>query len=160
VSTSQRVRLAQELHDGIAQDLVGLGYALDFIYAKEGNDELRSDLRNLRLDVITLIGRVRLEIFELRNSAHSSEDLDSVPEVRAELNRIFNEIIENSIKHSCASTLEISVSDNGIGGAHNRAGHHGLQGIAERTQALGGDLELVSNFTGTHFQLSIPMKHT
>jgi signal transduction histidine kinase len=32
--TPERLRIARELHDGIAQDLVGLGYGLDLVLAE------------------------------------------------------------------------------------------------------------------------------
>ena len=78
--TSQRIRFAQELHDGIAQDLVGLGYAIDLILASSKDLSERDSLRALRLDVISIIDKVRREIFQLRHSSNDVDVLHTEPE--------------------------------------------------------------------------------
>ena len=70
MSADERVRLAQELHDGIAQDLVGLGYSIDSLVAAVDTPvELRAELRTLRFAMSDLVDKVRAEIFELRSAA-------------------------------------------------------------------------------------------
>jgi len=52
----ERVSIARELHDGIAQDLVGIGYSLDMLLADSSLQvEMWSKLRTTRLDIDTLI---------------------------------------------------------------------------------------------------------
>ena len=69
MSVNERVRLAQELHDGIAQDLVGLGYCIDsLVSAADTPTEIRAGLRTLRFSTSDLIEKVRAEIFALRSN--------------------------------------------------------------------------------------------
>ena len=155
--TSQRIRFAQELHDGIAQDLVGLGYAIDLILASSENLSERDSLRALRLDVISIIDKVRREIFQLRQTTGDVDVLHTEPEIRVILERVFKEIIDNVLTHSQASDLKISISDNGLGGAQEKFGHHGLQGIRERVEELDGTCVISSDFIGTTIALDIPI---
>ena len=67
LSSAERLAIARELHDGIAQDLVGIGYSLDLLLADpESSQESRSQLRRARLEVDELLAKVRHEIFNLR----------------------------------------------------------------------------------------------
>lgn len=157
MSLTQRVKLAQELHDGIAQDLVGLGYELDALLFQESDEVKRAALRSVRFDINTLIEKVRSEILELRAGQSPYELLESQPEMAYELTRVFNEIISNVTEHSRATRLEISFSDNGIGGARAKNNHYGLQGISERVAALGGHLSVQSDFTGTNVAISLDL---
>ncbi len=157
MSLTQRVKLAQELHDGIAQDLVGLGYELDALLFQESDEVKRAALRSVRFDINTLIEKVRSEILELRAGQSPYELLESQPEMAYELTRVFNEIISNVTEHSRATRLEISFSDNGIGGARAKNDHYGLQGISERIAAVGGHLEVQSDFTGTNVAISLDL---
>lgn len=157
MSRTQRVKLAQELHDGIAQDLVGLGYGLDSLLFQEQDEAKRAALRSMRLDINTLIDKVRSEIFELR-APHNADELTlSTPELAQELNKVFKEIINNITEHSLATHLDVTFSDNGIGGAEEKSNHYGLQGISERISALGGHMHLQSDFSGTHVAISLDL---
>ena len=65
--TPERIRIAQELHDGIAQDLVGIGYSLDLLLAEESlSSRARAEIRTTRFAVDQLIAKVRAEILDLR----------------------------------------------------------------------------------------------
>jgi signal transduction histidine kinase len=44
----RRVILAQELHDGIAQDLIGLGYSIDSLIATTQDQKSKESLRAVR----------------------------------------------------------------------------------------------------------------
>ena len=157
MSLTQRVRLAQELHDGIAQDLVGLGYGLDSLLFQETDEIKRAGLRSARFDINTLIEKVRSEIFELRADTHEPDPLGSQPELTYELNKVFDEIISNVTEHSLATHLEITFQDNGIGGAQEKVSHYGIQGITERINALGGHINIQSDFTGTNVAISLDL---
>jgi signal transduction histidine kinase len=68
VSTPSRLELARDIHDGIAQDLVALGYELDLLLGKsESTVESRSEIRTLRFRVDELISKVRRDMYELRD---------------------------------------------------------------------------------------------
>ncbi|MET7395011.1 DUF4118 domain-containing protein [Dactylosporangium sp. NPDC005572] len=83
---------------------------------------------------------------------------------------IVSEALTNVAKHARATvvrvdveagdaTLELSVHDDGIGGADTGKGS-GLIGLQDRTEAHGGQLEIISPAGGgTHLQVKIPIGH-
>ena len=78
-TTPERLRLARELHDGIAQDLVALGYSLDLILADPAMDKTsRAAIRKTRLDIDALIYKVRREILALRRDSAARFDIAPV----------------------------------------------------------------------------------
>jgi len=131
---ADRARLARELHDGIAQDLVGVGYSLDLLLADpETSLNARSQLRSLRFTVTDLIDNVRREIYFLRQPsastlAHAIKitaeelcpdleiklDLDEIEfkldaGITYEIHRIAQEILRNIATHAQAKTVTISL---------------------------------------------------
>ena len=130
-NNAERVRLAQELHDGIAQDLVAFGYSIDLLLGQADTPiNTRKDLRTLRFGITDLITKVRDEIFTLRNGApldfltslHQIADelfpnntvtVEEIPQLSHiqsfELLRILTEVIRNASRHSGASHLEITL---------------------------------------------------
>jgi PAS domain S-box-containing protein len=102
------------------------------------------------------------------------EPRDLAPLVRDEVYRIASEALRNAFRHSGASRIEVEicydkrevrlrVRDNGKGidpkvldlGA--RAGHHGMPGMHERAELLGGKLSLWSQIdAGTNVEMRIP----
>lgn len=156
MSATARVRLAQELHDGIAQDLVGLSYFIDALLARDdASIELRQELRTLRFTISNAVERVRREIYELRVDTAKENPLFA-GDKKYELNRVFNELIRNIDEHSQANEITISISDNGVGGAHLKDGHHGLRGATERISDLGGWLSIDTENPGTHIEITLP----
>ena len=156
MSVNERVRLAQELHDGIAQDLVGLGYSLDsLVGAPDTPNDIRAELRSLRFAMSDLVEKVRDEIFALRSS---KEILPGQYEtdVQYELQRIFAELLRNIQEHSRATSITLSLHDNGVGGAGIKEGHYGLTGIGERVRELEGVLDIESNQSGTQISITVP----
>jgi NarL family two-component system sensor histidine kinase LiaS len=130
----ERIRIAQELHDGIAQDLVALSYSLDLLLAHpETPVATRVELRNINFKVSEMIKSVRSEIFNLRSEASQTIDeslnqllsqLESEIELRMnldtyelpkhveiELLAISRELLRNTAKHSGASVIEISINN-------------------------------------------------
>ncbi|MDQ6686899.1 MAG: histidine kinase [Actinomycetota bacterium] len=138
-TAEERQRLAREIHDGIAQELVIVGYGVDNALAELPPDagEARSALQGLRIEVTRLISELRLSLFDLRSdidphgglgaaiSAYlrtvgSSSGLtvhitlDEAPQrfpaaTEAELFRITQEAITNARKHARASNLWVTV---------------------------------------------------
>lgn len=131
---TDRARLARELHDGIAQDLVGVGYSLDLLLSNpETSTEARSQLRTLRFTITDMIDKVRQEIFYLRQSSVTNleQDLqdtvlqhckdlelhiaiDKIPqtlesELSYEIHRIAQEILRNVSQHARAQNLFLSL---------------------------------------------------
>jgi signal transduction histidine kinase len=129
--TPERLDVARELHDGIAQDLAALGYSFDLLLAADDLPQsARSSIRGARLQVDELMRKVRSEIFNLRKQSQISlstqlqsliaqecsefeVDLDiaemSAPaEVGDELISIAREILRNARLHSRASRIGIT----------------------------------------------------
>ena len=154
--TTERVALAQELHDGIAQDLVALGFSIDALISQSQDLAVKSSLRQLRFTITELIDKVRSEIHTLRSG---SESLASVTDTDTtfEMQRVFLELIRNVQEHAQASTLTVRVSDNGIGGVHIGKGSFGLTGVQERITKLNGETHIDSTSEGTTITVTIPL---
>jgi len=153
----RRVVLAQELHDGIAQDLVGLGFSIDSLISTSHDQTAKESLRQLRFSVTELIDKVRLDIHQLR----SATDLISTTEEKDfsyELLRVLSEILRNVDEHAHASHLSIQITDNGIGGAQSKEGSFGLTGIRERIASIGGDIRIDSDQQGTKISIELPLE--
>ena len=154
--TTERVALAQELHDGIAQDLVALGFSIDALISQSQELAVKSPLRQLRFTVTELIDKVRSEIHVLRSG---SESLASVTDTDTtfEMQRVFLELIRNVQEHAQASTLTVMVSDNGVGGVHIDKSSFGLTGVQERITKLNGETHIDSTSEGTTITVTIPL---
>ena len=103
------------------------------------------------------------------------ESRDLAPLVRDEVYQIACEALRNAFLHAQAQRIEVEIQydrrqfrlrvvDNGKGidaavlDAGGRAGHHGLPGINERAELVGGKLAIRSRVdAGTEIELSIPV---
>jgi signal transduction histidine kinase len=152
----RRVTLAQELHDGIAQDLVGLGYSIDSLIADTQDMKSKDSLRTVRFTITELIEKVRREIHQLRSAPDLLSE-NTQKDLHFELQRVVSEVLRNISEHSGASTVTIEISDNGVGGAHKKEGSFGLIGIQERITQLNGDIHIDSSQEGTKIRIEIPL---
>ena len=131
--TPQRLALARELHDGVAQDLVALGYELDLLLAAaDTHAPVRKGIRSLRFQVDELITKVRREMYQLREPHLESvqeklvdaatqicgsqlsrleiAEFDIEPALGIEITAIAMELMRNSVRHSGGSEIEIFLS--------------------------------------------------
>jgi signal transduction histidine kinase len=154
---NERVTLAQELHDGIAQDLVVLGFSIDQAIAQCQEADLKSSLRMMRFTTTTLIEKVRAEIHQLRTSEPLLNQHHEVEPMR-ELFLVIQEILRNVEKHSEAKKLKVEISDDGKGGVRSQDGSYGLQGIQERIAKLNGEIHIDSTPQGTRIGVTIPLE--
>jgi len=175
VSDPARLELARDLHDGIAQDLVALGYELDLLLgATESTVESRREIRGLRFKVDGLISKVRHEMYALRDpkvvtfqdalsqliheicgdlQVTASISHFSIPNsYQTELKAIATELLRNAKFHSRASHIEVLLR-----GVENRTylevsdnGVGGAQVNTSRSGRLGlvGVKERVENLHG------------
>jgi signal transduction histidine kinase len=133
MSESERVKLARSLHDGIAQDLIGVSYRLQSLLAHESAPlEMRSVLRESIFEIEKLSLKVRDEIYALRNSperitlSELKSYLARLPDgiaisfqseiepghlIQSELFAIFTELIRNATTHAGATRIEISLEE-------------------------------------------------
>jgi signal transduction histidine kinase len=173
-------QIARQIHDGIAQDLVALGYSIDqSLGAPELPTSTRTELRTLRFEVSGLIEKVRREILNLRNTASDLGEqaiaicgerlgtVDLATPLDQSLNPIAVELLRNATEHSGASVINlrtysdqahtvIEVSDNGIGGVEMKADRFGLVGITEAVAELAGQVEFIDLAPGLLIRVSIP----
>jgi signal transduction histidine kinase len=75
-TADERVRVAREIHDGIAQDLASVGYLIDDIAGDAGPD-VASRLGGLREHLRTMVAELRLSIFDLRSGVDEGTSLGS-----------------------------------------------------------------------------------
>jgi signal transduction histidine kinase len=159
VSDPARLELARDLHDGIAQDLVALGYELDLLLgATESTVESRREIRVLRFKVDGLISKVRHEMYALRDpkvvtfqdalsqliheicgdlQVTASISHFSIPNsYQTELKAIATELLRNAKFHSRASHIEVLLR-----GVENRTylevSDNGVGGAQVNTSGLG-----------------------
>jgi signal transduction histidine kinase len=137
-TNEERQRLAREIHDGVAQELVMVGYGIDNALASLPDQAVESaeELRSLRNEVTRVITELRLSLFELRSEVdrqggltaaiaeyartvgssaglrvHLSLDDSSArlpAATEAELLRIAQEAITNARKHAGAHNLWVT----------------------------------------------------
>jgi signal transduction histidine kinase len=159
VSNPARIELARDLHDGIAQDLVALGYELDLLLgATESTVDSRREIRVLRFKIDDLISKVRREMYALRDPQETTfqdalsqliqeicGDLKvtlainhfSIPDShQSELKAIASELLRNAKVHSGASHIEVLLK-----GVENRTylevRDNGVGGAQVNTSRLG-----------------------
>jgi signal transduction histidine kinase len=137
-TSEERQRLAREIHDGVAQELVMVGYGIDNALAQlpPGSEGAASDLKELRTEVTRVITELRLSLFELRSEVERhggltaaiadyartigssaglrvhlslNESTARLPAaVEGELLRIAQEAITNARKHARAENLWVT----------------------------------------------------
>lgn len=173
MSTAARLDLARELHDGIAQDLVALGYELDLLLAHSDTSmESRKEIRGMRFRVDEMISKVRREMYELRDRKIESVQDFLVKiaqelcgstltklniaqffinkDLSANIKAIATELLRNSMSHARASEIELHLSqiDNHI---YLEVRDNGIGGLTMESSRLGliGIQERVESFGGT-----------
>lgn len=78
-SLEERERLAQEIHDGVAQDLAFLGYEIDSLRRKLPSDAAaHAQAVRLRGTLNDLVGELRVSIADLRTSIRADRGLTAV----------------------------------------------------------------------------------
>jgi signal transduction histidine kinase len=130
----ERRRLAREIHDGIAQEIAGLGFLVDDAMAHPADPQVSARLQRIRDELTRIVTELRLSIFDLRTevgagigdalSAHVrtvgaeagltvhlvlDEDPTRLPPgVAPEILRIAQEAVANARRHAEARTLWVT----------------------------------------------------
>jgi signal transduction histidine kinase len=137
-TNEERQRLAREIHDGVAQELVMVGYGIDNALAQLPSEADGSEraLRSLREEVTRVITELRFSLFELRSDVDRHGGLGTAiadyartvgaaggmrvhlsldeagarlpAAVEGELLRIAQEAVTNARKHSRAENLWVT----------------------------------------------------
>ena len=198
----ERQRLARELHDSVTQTLYSLTLVAEAgrRLAEAGKLEQAKDhLNRLAKTSEQALKETRLLVYELRPSALEQEGLISALQKRLDaverragvevhlqvdgaielpptteegLYRIAQEALNNALKHSAASEVnvrvqagqgwvELEVADNGKGFEPNRVenqGGLGLVSLGQRAKRMGGTLSIASApGAGTAVKVRIPI---
>lgn len=184
---AEKNRIARELHDSIANELLNIGESLSegaadlkvriletdrelrkFAHQLETKRKFESHMADILNDYIShgkLDGRLDIKVdffpkpFDIENQ-----------ELKLNLFRIWQELISNTLKHSDASKcffqlgfsgkkIEVVYKDNGKDflGSQQAEGM-GLQNIRERVDLLKGKLNITHTATGFGMSIEIPVK--
>lgn len=152
-------------------------------------DALRSICAGLRPPLLAAFGleaairshveRVQCQFPDLRIELHLMAEMPPLPErMRFALFRVFQEALNNVLQHADAQTvwvrlefdveqIVLEVRDDGCGYEVPerwvelaRRGHLGMLGISERTDAIGGTLDVISApGKGTTIRITVPPHH-
>ncbi|WP_310529788.1 histidine kinase [Nocardioides sp.] len=141
-TAEERNRLAREMHDGVAQEVVALGYIVDEIETLSAEPETRALAASLRDEISRVVTELRFSIFDLRHHvaehrlsgalaeyvrevSHGSElrvhlllDESGPPLpswTESELLRVAQEAIGNVRKHAHAMNLWVTLASDSSG---------------------------------------------
>lgn len=199
---SERSRIARELHDTLIQGFSGVTMQMQALATRLPTNDERENLQEIIRDAgvclrdarrsvaglrrepegqsslataITHAAKQLTETHDVHLNLHVRRDLPALPlDVEYNLLRIAQEAILNSIKHSGANTIEVSleraadeiqlaITDDGNGfmesGGNGAAlGHYGLVGMRERAMQIGADFNLDSEpGRGTRISVNMPI---
>jgi signal transduction histidine kinase len=132
-TVEERRRVAREIHDGIAQEIVSLGYLVDELASASDEAARTAGVSRVRLELTRIVDDLRLSIFDLRSPVSRSaglgpvlgdylqmvgsrsgtavhltldEGTDRLPlHVEEQLLRITQEAVTNARKHSAATNF-------------------------------------------------------
>ncbi len=183
----ERLRISRELHDLLGHQLTVLSVELEIAShrvdgpAREHVLRARGMAKDLLADVRSVVGTERRRSFDLPGAlAQVTEEiprprvhLDIAPGIEADdqhaatLVRAVQEIATNTIRHSQADNLWIRLTvddgslrlearDDGRGSALVAPGH-GLTGLYERAEALGGQVE-IDGQDGFRVRIELPTR--
>lgn len=134
-TSAERERLSREMHDGLAQDIAGLGYLVDAVAAGTTDPKQQARVAMLRTRVTEIVAEVRSTLTALRTSIIDDDSLGNalgsvarrladttdaainvrldegserlLPAVENELFRIGQEALGNAVRHSQATVIEV-----------------------------------------------------
>jgi signal transduction histidine kinase len=139
-TAEERNRIAREMHDGVAQEIVALGYIVDEIASVSGEPDVQALAASMRDEISRVVAEIRFSIFDLRHQladhhlsgalaeyvrevSHGTDlrvhlllDESGSPlprRVEIELLRVAQEAISNVRKHAQAANLWVTYECDG-----------------------------------------------
>ena len=181
-----RVQIASDLHDDVGSSLTELALQTDFLQAGELSDEVKQTLRQLGAHSRKIVSSLDDIVWSIDSRNDTAGDLtdrmqdyvnqvfvnkdvevlynfdqlrmdEKLPvDVKENVYLIFKESINNVVKHSNATKVQITFSfsgktyalkieDNGTGFNGNRKSGQGLRNIKMRAERIGSEVDIYSN---------------
>ncbi len=198
---TERERISRDLHDNVGSQITHIISSLDNISYQHREttavktklndlgDFTRSTLRFLR-ETIWVINKNAIRLSEFAEKAQdygnkmcenietgfsiekSGEDVVLNPTMTMNLFRVFQEGINNAIKHAEATEIEVKIQgdshemklwiqDNGKGfDGNHKQGHYGLGNMKDRVEEMKGQFEILSSAKGTVVKIQVPISKT
>jgi ligand-binding sensor domain-containing protein/two-component sensor histidine kinase len=198
---AERSRIARELHDTLIQGFSGVTMEMQALCARLSSPEERGTLQEIVQDAARSLREARRSVAGLRGApgdqsglgsaiAQAARQITEAKDIRLKLEleqnarelpkeieynllRIAQEAVSNSVKHSGARMIEVSlrftaalvslaITDDGSGfgvgaGGSAKAGHYGLIGMRERATHIGAGFEIDSESgRGTTIRVMLP----
>lgn len=170
----EKARIGRELHDGIAQEIVGVKLAM---MQKNADPNLIDELTRISLDIRNISHELMPQTLKEYGLKLAIEDIcqkilapsgiqyevhSNLPnermanKIEITLYRIFQELVHNIIKHSHATEVLVQlrkmnnhillvVEDNGKGMTEEKKNGIGISNLKSRLQLLDGNLQYDSN---------------
>lgn len=101
-TAQERQRIAREVHDGVAQDIAGLGYLVDNLVTTTTDPAQLPHVVRLREEVTRVVGELRHSVFDLRHEQALSSGLGESLSTYA-----------NQIGTTSAMTVHVTVDEKG-----------------------------------------------
>lgn len=199
VYETERKRIASELHDGLGQNLLIIANRAKMGLKKDGTEAMQKEFEIISSSALESIGDVRkitynlhpLQIEEVgltaalesmlkrisqvgdRTLSYTVEQIDELlpKDYRIHFYRLVQEVLNNAVKHSEASAVEVTVvmdedsiraivKDNGKGfDPKEKKEGYGMRSLNERVKILGGTYQIESApGAGTIIKINIPIR--
>ena len=134
-TAEERRRLAREIHDGIAQELASLGYAVDDLSYRATDESQREQLQELRHELTRIISELRLSIFDLRSEVQPTMGLGAALSDYAR--QVGADVAAHGPPRARRVTQPAAGRHRGRAAAHRPGGHHQRPQARPGAQPLG-----------------------